>query len=104
MNTSLRLRRLKDKLRLAALLRDRIVRLHGDSPKDIPVEGRADAEHRIVPNVSGSRQPSQNQQSNLKKALKLAQVHLFVVGHRCGVDQLISNSPVSSFTVYTGGG
>ena len=108
MNTGLCLRVLKHKLRLAAFLLDRIVRLHGDSSVGIPVCGHTNPKYQEISAVNRSRQSSQHQQSNLKKSLKFAQLHLSVIGrgfgHRCGVDQLISNSPVSSFTVYPGGG
>jgi hypothetical protein len=108
MNTSLRLRRLKDELRLAAFLLDRIVGLNRDRAIRIPVRRDTSPKHRKISAIDRSRQPRQRQQSNPEKALKFGQLHLFVIGHRFGyrwgVDQLISNSPVSSFTVYPDGG
>jgi len=79
MNAGLCLRRLKNKLCLPAFLRDRIVRLHGDSSVGIPVRGHANPKHQEISAVNRSRQPRQRQQSNPKKSLKFAQLHLSVI-------------------------
>jgi hypothetical protein len=75
MNTSLRLRRLKNKLRLATFLRYRIIRLNGDRPVGIPVRRHANPKHRKISAVNRSRQPSQRQHGNPKTTLHLTQLH-----------------------------
>ena len=79
MNTGLFLRRLKNKLRLATFLRNRVVGLHGDSSVGIPVRGHANPKRQEISAVNRSRQPRQRQQSNPKKSLKFAQLHLSVI-------------------------
>lgn len=64
MNTGLGLFRLKDELCLAAFLRHRVIRIHGDGSVSIPVRSDADAEHRIVSAINRSCQSEQYQQPN----------------------------------------